>query len=92
MRRLWQRKLKSKACIRSAFVHTGNSGKAQWLCIAALLFIVWQPGDGIGGVNSYTKNGNDFSSVSGEYATATHCASGDTCSWVVGDGMVLGVY
>jgi hypothetical protein len=42
--------------------------------------------------NSYSKNGNAFSAVSGQYATAGHCVSGDTCSWVVGDGMVLGVY
>ena len=43
-------------------------------------------------VNSYSKNGNAFSTVSGQYATATHCISGDSCKWVVGDGMVLGVY
>jgi hypothetical protein len=46
----------------------------------------------IGAVNSYSKNGNAFTSASGQYATAAHCISGQTCSWVVGDGMVLGVY
>jgi len=43
-------------------------------------------------VNSYTKNGNAFSTVSGQYATAAHCVAGQTCSWVVGDGIILGVY
>ncbi len=46
----------------------------------------------ISAVNSYSKNGDAFSTVSGQYATATHCISGQTCSWVVGEGMVLGVY
>jgi hypothetical protein len=64
----------------------------QWLFIVALLFILFQPNNGQGAVNSYTKNGNGFSTVSGQYATATHCVSGDTCSWVVGDGIILGVY
>jgi hypothetical protein len=43
-------------------------------------------------VSSYSKNGNAFSNVSGQYATAGHCVAGQTCSWVVGDGLILGVY
>jgi len=39
----------------------------------------------------YTKDGNDFSSVSGQYLTADHCYP-DNCGWVVGDQIVLGVY
>ena len=62
------------------------------MLIAALLFIFCQPGDGRGAVNSYTRNGNEFSTVSGQYLTATHCVTGDTCSWVAGAGLVLGVY
>jgi hypothetical protein len=50
------------------------------------------PDSGYSAVSSYTKNGNQFSTVSGQYATATHCVTGQTCSWVVGDGIVLGVY
>jgi len=43
-------------------------------------------------VSSYSKNGNAFSTVSGQYATAAHCVAGQTCAWVVGDGLILGVY
>ncbi|MDD5111935.1 MAG: hypothetical protein PHG85_05275, partial [Candidatus Altiarchaeota archaeon] len=39
----------------------------------------------------FVKEGNQFSSASESYATATHCTSG-TCGWVVGDQVIVGVY
>lgn len=84
--------LQPRKSFRSPFIHARSAGGSQWLLVVALVLILWQPGDGCGAVNSYTKNGNAFSTVAGQYLTATHCVSGDTCSWVVGDGMILGVY
>lgn len=39
-----------------------------------------------------SKDGNQFSSTSGSYATSTHCVSGDTCLWISGNQVIVGVY
>lgn len=71
--------------------HVYSTFNCQLLLVIAVLFIQSLPVAGYGAVNSYSKNGNEFSTVDGQYATATHCTS-STCPWVVGDGMILGVY
>ena len=38
------------------------------------------------------REGNNFTSASGQYATASHCVSGQTCSWISGNQIILGVY
>lgn len=41
---------------------------------------------------TYSKAGADFSSVTGEYATSAHCSVGNTCTWISGNQVILGVY
>jgi hypothetical protein len=41
---------------------------------------------------TYSKNGDAFSSATGVYATPTHCITGDTCNWLSGSQVILGVY
>jgi len=43
-------------------------------------------------IQEFTKDGNGLSWTSGSYATNTHCIPGQTCSWVVGNQVIVGVY
>ena len=40
----------------------------------------------------YLLNGNALTSATGAYSTSTHCQSGDTCAWIVGNQALLGAY
>lgn len=41
---------------------------------------------------TYSKNGDAFSSATGEYATSAHCLANNTCTWINGSQVILGVY
>ena len=41
---------------------------------------------------TYSKNGDAFSSATGEYATSAHCLANNTCTWISGSQVILGVY
>ena len=41
---------------------------------------------------TYSKLGNEFSSTTGLYATSSHCITGDTCNWISGSQVIVGVY
>ncbi len=41
---------------------------------------------------SYSRNGDEITSVSGQYATAAHCGDAEICSWISGSQIILGAY
>ncbi len=39
-----------------------------------------------------SKLGNAFSSTTGNYAASSHCVAGQTCSWISGSEVLVGIY
>ena len=62
-----------------------------FLLIFSLLFLFLITNMVSAATITLSKNGNQFSAASGNYATATHC-SGQVCNWLVENQAIVGAY
>jgi len=68
-----------------------RKGIGEFPFIAIIISVFLIAGNVSAAEQTVMKYGNEFSSTSGSYATRTHCAH-DTCGWISGNQVIVGVY